>query len=58
MIPHRTTPRLQVDLRRLFNYLKRQIFVVTSTWASPHQRYLAYGAQAGTARAFARSSKM
>ena len=30
---------------QLFNYLKRQIFVVTSTWASPHQRYLAYGAQ-------------
>ena len=30
---------------QLFNYLKRQIFVVTSTWASPHQRYLAYGSQ-------------
>ena len=35
----------EVSMPQLFNYLKRQIFVVTSTWASPHQRYLAYGAQ-------------
>ena len=35
----------ETDWRKLFNYLKRQIFVVTSTWASPHQRYLAYGSQ-------------
>ena len=35
----------EVTMPQLWNYLKRQIFVVTSTYASPHQRYIAYGAQ-------------
>lgn len=35
----------EVSWPRFTNYLKRQLFVLTSTWASPHQRYLAYGAQ-------------
>ena len=35
----------EVSWPRLINYLGRQLFVLTSTWASPHQRYLAYTAQ-------------